>query len=66
LTRTYILNTLEKTSNNAIHIAKTTSLSYSVVSYHLRLLKREGIITRKGKRPYNWLLTGMGQKQLIS
>jgi len=65
-TRTKLLNTLGQTSNQALSLASATSLSYSVVSYHLRLLKNEGIMTRTGKRPYNWLLTGKGQKQLIS
>ena len=65
-TRTKILNALEQTSDQALYLAKTTSLSYSVVSYHLRLLKHEDIVTRTGKRPYNWIITGKGQKQLIS
>jgi DNA-binding transcriptional ArsR family regulator len=64
--RTKILNVLEKTSNQAIFLTKATSLSYSVVLYHLRLLEREEIVKRKGKRPYYWLITGIGQKQLIS
>jgi len=64
-TRTKLLNALEQNSNQALSLASTTSLSYSVVSYHLRLLKNEGIISRIGKRPYHWLLTGKGQKQLI-
>jgi hypothetical protein len=32
----------------------------------LRLLKNEGVVNRKGKRPYFWVLTGLGQKRLIS
>jgi hypothetical protein len=33
--------------------------------HHLRLLESEGTVNRKGKRPYIWLLTGLGQKRLI-
>jgi predicted transcriptional regulator len=64
--RTKILDTLEKRTINAIAIAKETSMSYNAVMHHLRLLENEGTINRKGKRPYFWLLTGLGQKRLIS
>ncbi|UCF44795.1 MAG: winged helix-turn-helix transcriptional regulator [Candidatus Bathyarchaeota archaeon] len=64
-TRTKILNALEKRSSNAAAIAKEKSLSYGVVLHHLRLLEKEGIVNRKGKRPYSWVLTGLGQKRLI-
>jgi len=63
-TRTAILDILEKQSFDAANIAKATSLSYGVVMHHLRLLKNEGTVTRKGNRPYFWLLTGLGQKRL--
>jgi len=65
-TRTKILNALEKRSSDAAAIAKEKSLSYGVVMHHLRLLKKEGIVNRKGKRPYFWVLTGLGQKRLVS
>ena len=64
--RTKIIIALEKISNHARFLAKNTSLSYFVVLHHLKLLEREGIVKRKGKRPYYWLLTGFGQKQLMS
>ena len=57
---------LEKNTNHALFLTKTTFLSYYVVLHHLNLLERENIVKRCGKRPYNWLLTGMGQKQLLS
>ena len=63
--RTRIILALEKNTNNAIFLAKVTSLSYSVVLHHLKLLESEDIVKRRGKRPYNWLLTGLGQKQLL-
>jgi len=65
-TRTKILNALEKRVSDATAIAKEKSLSYGVVMHHLRLLKKEGIVNRKGKRPYFWVLTGLGQKRLVS
>jgi len=65
-TRTKILGALEKRSSDAATIAKEKSLSYGVVMHHLRLLEKEGIANRKGKRPYFWVLTGLGQKRLVS
>jgi len=35
------------------------------VMHHLHLLENEGTVSRKGKRPYIWLLTGLGQKLLL-
>jgi DNA-binding transcriptional ArsR family regulator len=64
--RTKILSALEKRSSDAAAMAKEKSLSYGVVMHHLRLLEKEGIVNRKGKRPYFWVLTGLGQKRLVS
>jgi len=63
--RTIILNVLEIHASVATAIAADKSLSYGVVMHHLRLLENEGSVNRKGKRPYIWLLTGLGQKRLI-
>jgi predicted transcriptional regulator len=65
-TRTKILNALENRSSDAAAIVKEKALSYGVVMHHLRLLEKEGIVNRKGKRPYSWVLTGLGQKRLVS
>lgn len=62
--RTKILALLEKQGFNASKIAKETTLTYGVVMYHLRLLKKEGTVERKGNRRYVWLVTGLGQKRL--
>lgn len=62
--RTRILNVLEKLSVDAKSIAKDAGLPYGVVMHHLRLLEAEGIINRKGSKPYVWALTGLGQKRL--
>jgi len=62
--RTRILFILEKGASNAKGVAKETGLSYASILYHLHLLEAENILTRKGKRPYLWELTGAGQQRL--
>jgi predicted transcriptional regulator len=62
--RTKILVLLEKQSYSASKIAKQTALSYGIVAYHLKLLKNEGTVGRKGSRRFVWLATGLGQKRL--
>ena len=62
--RTKILALLEKQGFNASKIAQESALSYGVVMHHLRLLKNEGTVERKGNRRYVWLATGLGQKRL--
>ncbi len=62
--RTKILVLLDMEPFNAGRIAKQSSLTYNVVIYHLRLLKAEGTIDRRGSRRYVWLSTGIGQKRL--
>ena len=62
--RTKILFLLETQCFSASRIAKESALSYGVVVYHIRLLKNEGIVERKGSGRYVWLLTGLGQKRL--
>jgi DNA-binding transcriptional ArsR family regulator len=64
-TRTKILDILERKPSAASNIAKKIGLSYSAIIHHLRLLESEGIIVRKGSRPFNWVPTGMGQKRLV-
>lgn len=64
--RTKALNVLEKLSGDAKTIAKEAGLPYGVAMHHLKLLATEGIIHRKGSRPYTWALTGRGQKRLVN
>ena len=64
--RTKILDALEGKSFDAVRLAKETSLSYNVAMHHLRLLEKEGIVHRNGRRPYFWVPTGLGQKRLVS
>lgn len=63
--RTVLLGGLEKRSSDAGSIARESSLSYRVVLHHLKLLKNEGTVSRKGSRPYVWALTGSGQSRLM-
>lgn len=63
--RTRILNLLEKLSADAKTVSKEAEMPYGVVMHHLRLLETEGIVERKGSKPYVWLLTGLGQKRLV-
>jgi predicted ArsR family transcriptional regulator len=62
--RSKILEALENETYSAAKIAKEVSLSYNVAMHHLRLLENEGIVHRKGSRPYYWVSTGLGQKRL--
>lgn len=64
LARTKILALLETQGFNSSKIAQQSGLSYGVVAYHLKLLKNEGTVERKGNRRYVWLATGLGQKRL--
>jgi predicted transcriptional regulator len=64
LARTKLLDLLEQQGFAASKLAKETTLSYGVVIYHLKLLKNEGTVERKGNRRYVWLATGLGQKRI--
>lgn len=63
-TRTVILNVLERGDADAKAVSRDSSLPYGVVMRHLKLLEIRGIVQRKGRRPYVWGLTGLGQKRL--
>jgi len=62
--RTRIVLALEKAASNARNVANTTGLNYKIVLHHLRLLEAEKVVTRKGKKPFLWELTGAGQQRL--
>ena len=64
LARSRIILILEKEASNAKKLAQETGLSYASVLYHLHLFEAENTLTRKGKRPYIWELTGAGQQRL--
>jgi DNA-binding transcriptional ArsR family regulator len=57
---------LEENSSDARTIANETGMHYGVVMHHLKLLEAEEIVERKGSKPYVWMLTGVGQRRLLS
>ena len=66
LARSRIARFLEKQqSSNAKTIAKGTGMSYAAALHHLHLFEAEKVVVRKGKRPFQWELTGAGQQALI-
>jgi predicted transcriptional regulator len=65
IARSQIVRFLEKRSSNAKTIAKETGMSYAVVLHHLHLFEAEKVVVRKGKRPFQWELTGAGQQALV-
>jgi predicted transcriptional regulator len=63
--RTKILEAIVGANTHTIkEVANLAVLSYSVSRHHLRLLEDEHIVKRTGKKPYEWQLTGEGQKRL--
>jgi len=64
--RTKVLVTLDMHGSAAKSIADETAQSYNVVIHHLRLLETEGTVVRRGRKPFVWALTGLGQKRLVS
>ncbi len=63
--RTKILAALERNPGLTVaQLAELTGLSRSSVRLHLSSLEKEGIVARRGKRPYTWVLTGLGQARL--
>jgi DNA-binding transcriptional ArsR family regulator len=66
ISRTRILSILENQTASAKMMARETGLRYAAVLHHLRLLEAEGILIRRGDKPYSWELTGMGQRRLTN
>lgn len=62
--RTKILSVLDRQGFSAGIIAKESGLTYNIAIYHLKLLKNEGTVERKGISRYVWLSTGLGQRRL--
>ena len=67
MTRTRILQVLEKQESDVKGVVNSSGLHYNVVVHHLRLLEAERVVFRKGdKRPFVWELTGVGQQRLVN
>jgi len=65
IARSKIARFLEKQPANAKTIAKGIGMSYGAVLHHLHLFEAEKVVARKGKRPFQWELTGAGQQTLV-
>ena len=63
--RTLVLNMLERRSADAKTVGSEAGIPYAVAMHHLKLLRSEAIVERKGDKPYFWMLTGLGQKRLV-
>jgi predicted transcriptional regulator len=64
--RTKIIQSLETKERRIKEISKGNNLSYDCVRYHLKTLKKEGIVRKYSKnRPFVWILTGKGQQKLV-
>ena len=64
--RTKILEAIEKQSSWVNTVAVETGLSYSSIRYHLRTLRKEGIVeSTERRRPRTWKLTNLGQQRLL-
>nr|MDO8133360.1 transcriptional regulator [Candidatus Njordarchaeum guaymaensis] len=65
-TRTRIIKAIEKRATQVNKIATETGLSQGSITYHLRILRKEGIMMPMSKRkPFTWKLTDFGQQKLI-
>lgn len=65
--RTKILETMEKGKTQIREIGEKTGLSPSCVGYHLRLLKRQRVVSMtESGRAGRWSLTKYGQEKLFS
>lgn len=65
IVRTTILGRLrqaERAGKTIRELSNETDLGYNVILHHLKILEKEKIVIRKGKRPFKWLLTGIGQR----
>jgi predicted transcriptional regulator len=64
--RTKILDVMEKGKTKVQDISKKAGLSIACVSYHLKLLLKQRIVTMsKSGREGRWLLTKYGQEKLF-
>ena len=66
ISRTRIIQSLESGNKYLSKINKESNLSDACIRYHLKTLRKEGIVKKTtNNKPYLWALTGRGQQQLI-
>ena len=65
LSRTKILTAIEAGSSTVSEMAKESTLTYACTIHHLKLMRREKLVERRGKRRGSfWSLTKFGQQRL--
>ncbi len=65
ISRTKILNALEKGDKSMREISEEIKISYARVLHHLHLLEAERFVERHGeKKPFRWKVTKIGQQRL--
>lgn len=65
ISRSKILQALEKGRKSTNDIAKETSLSYECVAYHLRAMRKDRLVDKVSKtKPFTWQVTPYGQQRL--
>ena len=61
ITRSKIINILKNNKFSAKEIAEKINMSYSAIRRQLKLMEREKIVRKIGRK---WSLTGYGQKEI--
>jgi predicted transcriptional regulator len=65
ISRSKILQALEKGRKTASDIAKEASLSYKCVAYHIAAMRKDRLVDKASKtRPFTWQITPYGQQRL--
>jgi predicted transcriptional regulator len=67
VSRTKIIETIERGKNNIPEISEKAGLSQSCVGYHLKLLLKQRVVgVAHSGRAGRWTLTKYGQEKLFS
>lgn len=65
ISRSKILQALEKGRKSASEIAKEASLSYECVAYHITAMRKDRLVDKARKtRPFTWEISPYGQQRL--
>lgn len=62
--RSKLIAVLETGPKSLKEICEATKLSYSAVFYHMSLMAKYRVVSKGGKKPHEWSLTGYGQQLL--
>jgi predicted transcriptional regulator len=65
ISRTKILQALEKGRKSIRDTAKETALSYKCVAYHLKVMRKDRLVEKANQtKPHVWQVTPYGQQRL--